>query len=205
MILKLNGKKHEIKPLSELTAREFIKIIGVSEVNNIQEYISLFTKLSVKELMEAKIRAASLPSLHQMIFDVDVEAVLKNKKKTIYFNNQYLSCESLDLDTFGKLYFYDLYLGKFKAKAITYYHLSLYTLAIALSTNLDDEINKNYEALMDNKWIEVLPQAFFLQKRFNKKRWHLILQSKICMYRLKRTKWKIATSKRRLINLEKRR
>lgn len=201
--IKLNGVKHYIPQLSELSFREFDRVIIQEEVTELKQYIALFADTSLEDLMKSELTGANLPSLHNHIFNLDVEQVIKDKKETVLINGETRSMSSLSHSTFGTNYNFDLYLGSYKRKKITFYSLCLYALAISVSGNDMEEIGKTYEELSKQKWTKVLPQGFFLAKKFSTSKVSLIRLWATCTLQSKGIKWKMKISRKKLIIQER--
>ena len=200
--ININGKPYHINSLSELSFNQFNKIIVNGEVNSLQEYLSVFLNIDPKVILNSVIKSHTIEALHKFVFDLDVEKAIKNKRKAITFNDVSYYTNELSLDTFGKAYYFDLYFQRYRAKQINEYELSMYSLAICLCDDLDDvQIQSIYEQLADSKWNQYLPTAFFLLKKSKISRISLMLLLITYTLKLKVMRWKITTSKKRLIRL----
>jgi len=156
-----------IPKLSELTFDQFDRIMIQGKVSDLKEYISVFIDMDMDVLMNAKFSGASLPALQVKLFNVNIEDTIKDKKDTVMFKEKIQTVEGLSHNTFGKDYHFDLYNGLYKREKISFYTLCVYSLAIALSKTMEGkEIEENFQSLSKQKWTEVLPQGFFLAKRF---------------------------------------
>lgn len=202
--LKINGKTRNITPISKLSFKQFNKIIVEGEVTDLKEYLSIYLDMDLVDLMNSEIKTDSMPALHQSIFDINYEEAIKNPPKTFTYLDQIHIVDELRLSTFGKNYFFDLYHGLHGQKKINTYQLCLYALAVAISKNNDmNEVEKVYQDLSLKNWRLVLPTAFFLLKRFvKKKRGSMILLIGFTM-ELKKITWLNTSSLRRLKRLEK--
>jgi hypothetical protein len=203
MKIKVNGKGYEVRSLSQLSFDEFNKVLVKAKVSGLDEYLSIFLNMEKVDLMNAKIKSYTVEALHRFIFDIDVTDKVKNPPRVIEYDDRHYTLESLDLDTFGKSYYYDLYKQREKAGQINQYQLYMYALAIALSPTLDDEIEKIHKTLCSSKWTHYLPAAFFLAKKYRPRSMHSVMQSMRFMLGLRLIKWRIRTSKRRSIQWAK--
>lgn len=202
--LRINNKKYDIKYLSELTFEEFDKIMVDGEVSNLPEYLACFTDISIKDLLDGQVRGTSLPALHQRIFNVDIEDVIKDKKDTLKFKDEIYSVDSLRHDTFGKHYHFELYHSVYSQKKFSFYRLCIYALAVALTDEMDaKKINEAANRLMRRKWVEVLPQGFFFVKKLSRSKRRSISLWAACTILSKKIKWKIKYSRKLLIQWEK--
>ena len=95
MKIKLNGTAHEIKPVSKLSFNEFNAIIIKAEISDLKEYIAASIDAPIKELMSAEMSGGSLSALHERIFDIDQDAVLKDKKETLEYDGERWDSEIL--------------------------------------------------------------------------------------------------------------
>ena len=163
MNIKLNNVDHAIKPLSKLTFEEFNKIIGDGKATSLPEYLSLFCDIPIADLFAAKITGFNIPTAQKLIFDLDIEEVIKDKKETVKHKDHVISMEALKFKTFGQSYMFEM----IRQKKPNDFELSVHALAISLSTSLDPEdIKKTYNQLSQQVWTKVLPQGFFLYKRY---------------------------------------
>lgn len=202
--IKLNGEKHYLPALSELTFAEFDRAIVKEGVTDLKEYIALFTKIPIDELMNAELSGASLPALHASIFNMNIEEVIKDKKATIKVGDKTIAVSSLTHATFGKNYTFDLYHSAYKRETISFYSLCVYALAIAVTDSNDmKEIGEKHEELSKQVWTKVLPQGFFLAKKYSTNKANSIRLWVTCTLQSKAIRWKMKTSKMKLIIREK--
>lgn len=200
MQIKLNNKIYTIKPVSQLTFTEFNNIIVKGKVSTLPEYLAMHTGLYVKQVMQSEIKAASVPYVHQCIFDIDVEKELKTEKNTVKYNGIVYETGYLSLSTFGESYLFDLHLQEYIKKKLNEHELYLYTLAIAIDSENYESI---YNGLCEMNWTKVLPQAFFLAKKFRKKKPILIGLLKTSIWALRKTSLKTRFSLMSLRNTER--
>ena len=203
--IKINGEPYNVPSVSELTFNQFNDIIVIGKVTDLREYIALFTNIEIGDLMKSEFSGASLPALNKMIFNVDIDSVMTDKKNVVKFKEEFYSMDELNHATFGKDYFFDLYHSRQKAEQINFFQLCMYSLAVALASDTDGmtEIGKNYERLCNRNWMEVLPQGFFLAKKYSKGTKDLMRLWANCILPLKVTKWKTYILEQRLITREK--
>lgn len=189
MILNINNKKYNVKPLSKLSFQEFSKMMVEKEVFDLKEYISCFIEIPIADLMSAEIKTVSMPALHASLFDIDIESTIKKHPETLIFNGEYYITENITLVSFGQNYIFDLYFQQFKSKKINEYELYLYALACALSKDYSTTgAQKIYDELSELNWREVLPVAFFLAKKLLKTKGNSIRSYLIYTTGLKRMK-----------------
>jgi hypothetical protein len=200
MNIKLNNVDHAIKPLSKLTFEEFNKIIGDGKATSLPEYLSLFCDIPIADLFAAKITGFNIPTAQKLIFDLDIEEVIKDKKETVKHKDQVISMEALKFKTFGQSYMFEM----IRQKKPNDYEMSVHALAISLSTSLDPEdIKKTYNQLSQQVWTKVLPQGFFLYKRYLPTTLASIGLSLRFTLQLKLIRWKLRGSILRYRNQER--
>jgi len=197
MKLNINGKRHSVKSLSELTFKEFNKVLVKAKVGGLDEYLSVFLDIDKNELLGSKIKSYTLDSIHKFIFDIDVTAHIKTIPKAIMWKEKAYMVADLSLDTFGKAYYYDLYFQRYKAQQLNEYQLGLYALAVALTDSLDEKIEITYAQMEEEKWTKFLPTSFFLLKKYRKpKRFSIMLLIRYT-WGLRLIRWRINSSKRK--------
>ena len=203
--IKLNNKPFDIPSVSELSFKQFNEIIVKGDVTDLKEYISLFTNIDMATLMASDFSGASLPALSQSIFDVEVDKVMNDEKETVTIEGKTIAISSLSHATFGKNYYFDLYHGLKKHDKINMFELCLYALAIALTPDAGSmkDIGEKYKQFEETNWMKVLPQGFFLARRYSQTKRNSIALSVSCIVQSKLMTWKINFSKRKLIILER--
>ena len=203
--IKINGARYSIPSISELTFYQFNEIIVKGQVTTFAEYISIFIDLPMDELMKSEFSGASLPSLNQLLFNVDIDSVMSEEKKTVKYNDINYAMSDLSPGTFGKNYYFDLFHGSQRNGRINYYELCIYALATGLAKENAGmiEINEIGVKLGLMNWMEVLPQGFFLAKKYSKSRKISIKWWLNCILPLKVTKWKMKLYGRKLIIRER--
>ena len=171
MKIKINNKSHEIPAMSKLSFETFNKVIVKEEIFNLNEYIAVFADMPVNELMDAEIKTFSMPALHASLYDIDVEKTIKTAPDTFYFNKDTHLLKQMTLSTFGQNYIFDLYYGKYIEDKINFYQLCVYALSCYLTRDYSTaEVQKNYDILKLHDWRIMLPVAFFLARKFLRKK-----------------------------------
>lgn len=202
--IKINGKAKYIPSISELTFRQFNDIIVKGNALELKEYLSLFLDLPVEQIMKSTIICASIPALHQKIYNLNIEEVLKDTKSTIEYNGEIYTMSELEIDTFGKAYMFELMRLKQEEGKINQYELCLYAMALSLSKHPKyDDVDEIFKSLYDHKWTSVISQSFFLAKRINKKRIQRLLLSTTCIWELRAIRLKMAYYQKKLKKLER--
>ena len=203
--IRINNNPYNIPSVSELTFKQFNLLIIKGKVTDLKEYIALFIDMDMDKLMRSEFTGASMSTLHQMIFNVEVEKVMNDEKKTVQFDNETIAVSSLSHKTYGKDYYFDWYHGLKRRDKINMFELCMYALAIALTPEDGsmEDIAKNYTTLEGRKWTEVLPQGFFLAKKFSGSRKRSMRLSMSCTVQSKLIRWKTNFSKRKLIIQER--
>jgi hypothetical protein len=204
MTITINKKAYEIKAISELTFEEFNKIVVLGSATDLKEYLALFCDIPLEELLASELKGASIPALHKMIFNVDIESVLKDKKHSLQWNDKTLLMSDISMKTLGNSYMFEIYRQAYEAKKINQYELCIYALAIALTNTQDmSVINKACARLKQSNWMKVLPQGFFLVKNSSLRRINLMKISMLCTWGLRLTTWKWRTSRIKYSKLER--
>lgn len=200
MIVKINKKPYSLKPVSKMTFDEFNKIIVKGKVTDLTEYLSLYCDIPADELIHSKLQGASIPALHQSIFNVNISQVMKERKDTVKYDDTIYLVRELALETFGQQYMFDMYRQE---KDLNIYELSIYALAIALSESMDTTmIEHYYSKLCAMPWIKILPQGFFLAKKFSGSRMNSLKLYLACIAQSKKIMYRFRISKMKLIDLE---
>ena len=165
MKVRIDNREFQIKRLSELSFFEFNEIILKAKAVDLPDYLSVQCNIPVKDLMESELRGISLPSLYAQLFDVNIDDIISDKKKTIEFRDSIRSMSSVSINSFGKSYSFELRSQKVNEDNGSIYELSLHALAIALSDDPEaGDSGEIYKELCSMNWMKVLPQAFFLFK-----------------------------------------
>ncbi len=209
MKIKIDGKPYKIKKLSELSFTEFNNIMIKGQCNDLKSYLSLFIDMPMKEFLNAKLKGVSLTSLAERVFDCDEAAVIEDKRNTVKLRGDILIVGEAGLWSVGQSYLFELNLFNYKDGKINEYELAIWALAIALLK--DDEISDmtkaqdNYNDLISQTWVSVLPQAFFFLKRTVKAKISSPRLSTRFMQGLRKTNFLTRISKRLLIEQEQNR
>ena len=176
MKIRINDEKFSIKTLSQLTVKEYIELVKNDEVSALH---LIANQINIPEdiLLKSKIRADK--HLDKCIMDCQIQIdhiENVNKKKYLTVAGESFDIEKIGGGEHGYTYIFDLFLAhilpKVEANEITE---PIYTMLGCLATNLltdcfDLGVMKRYfDSLMEEKWIDVLPIAFFLQKRYLKR------------------------------------
>lgn len=202
--LKLNGKKYQIPPISTLSFKELNKVVLKNNATELPEYISLYTGLNVIEVMNAEFTGLDVPSIYHSIFDVYFEKEIKTKYDTVTIKDKVYEVDKLVIDTYGKHYFFGLYYDSMKQGKINIYELSVYALAIAVSPSHDmGEIEILAKEISEMNWRDILPQSFFLLKKFSKKKRSFWIQSIRYTWGLKKITWQVKLEIHRLKRMER--
>ena len=202
--LKINGEKHEIPAISELTFKQFNDTVVKSKVTKLQEYLSIFTSMSVEELMSSKIKSVSITSLYHHIFNVSVKEEINRKYESFTHNGNTFEMKEMSIDLFGEHYLFSLIFNQYKNKSLNVYELGLYALAISLSNTQEmQEIEEIYMDLQNKNWRDVLPHGFFLLKKLCKKNKGLRRLLIICILELSVIHWRIKYQAKKLKHMEK--
>lgn len=165
--LKIDNKLYEIPSLSELSFNEFNKLIVKAEAFKLEEYLSVYTGIPLNELMKSKVTGYNLTVVHNSIYNVNVNEVIKTKKEVLDTHrreNRYILTSDLSLEKFGDMWHYDLKRSMHDMKQINTFELCMYAIAIA-TVNEGDDYEAYYNELGKLNWMKVLPHGFFLSKK----------------------------------------
>lgn len=139
--IKINNKKYKIKPINDLTTREFIELINIEELDY-TKYIAWQTGLKMDEAFFSVVSY----TIEKAIGNVPDVGKLPRPKQFDY---------SRKIETIGQRY----QVEESNAKG---YDLIVFVLAVAQarSNNIDD-VYKLRDKYMDQNFKEVLPAAIF--------------------------------------------
>ena len=205
MDLRINGDKHIVPTVRELTASQFIDVIIDREIAGLKEYLSVFSNIPVDEFNNAEIKTASLPALHANIFNADVEAIIRQKPNRVEHRGISIAISHVEINTYGSRYYADRKRHSVDMNNTRgYLDYCLYILALGLTKEVDPvETEKIYNELLQRSWVDVVPAAFFLAIRYSKMSLTSRAQYLVCILELKRVSLLIRRSLRHLIRQEK--
>lgn len=202
--IKIKGNTIKIPSLSELTFRQFNDVIVKGNALQLNEYLAVFLDMPVDEIMRANIKCASLPVLHQKLFNLDISAVQKDLKSTVKYKDNVYPMSELSIDTFGASYFFELMRLKENEGKINQYELCLYALALGLSKKPDySDTEDIFKDLYGYNWTAVISQSFFLGKLTSETRIKKLVLSVSCILGLKAIKWQMVYYLRNLKKSER--
>lgn len=202
--IKIDGKKHLIKRLSDLTFREFNDIIIKGEAYDLTKYLAYFCDLPIEKMLTSSIKCKSITSLYAQLFNVEIDKVITDEKKTVEFRNEVRAMSDISVDTYGKSYIYEMASITNTEGLINRYELSMKGLAIGLSKKGDaSDFDEIYDELIHCNWMRVLPQAFFLTKHIGNSRIKRRLSSMSYILELKMIRLRMAFYLKRLKKWEK--
>ncbi len=170
---KINGKKYDIKPLSQLSVLEFVQIVDKARYIDLISYISALIGF---EIDSANVKMNNIDVAERILLDADID-FSKIKMPNIFEYNKGLHIVGqMDTGVFGNRYVFNLYRKQFEKEEISVVVLCVYALSIMLSK--EDEyadIDKIFMKLMTMNWQIILPIGFFLSKKLSNRRNYLMI------------------------------
>ena len=144
--IKINGKRHRIKPINQLTTEEFIEISKIENLDLIK-YISWSAKVKLNDAFFA-VTSKTIEKAIGNIPNIEKIPLPKWAKKIKH------------IESIGQRH-------QVESCGLTGYELLIFTLAVseARSNNIDD-VNKLYDHYLSMPFIEVLPAGFFFFNRY---------------------------------------
>lgn len=168
--INIGGRDVSVPAISELSFNDFNKIILRANCCDLEGYLSLYCDIPLSELRQKGLASVdSLRGLHRRIFDLDPAAVLKKGKTVLFYGGEAVSLTDLDYVQFYQGYFYEMVMQRAESGDIGRPEMYLYCLAIALSRPGGpdmDGVEEIYGVLSGMPWKDVLPQGFFLQRKW---------------------------------------
>lgn len=165
MNIRINGKKHKVKPASILTAKEYIELSKI-ESPNITDYLKIVSRETFGSIMNIRANKTTLRRLHAFVGTVkNSKELINDRKRYFVFKNKAYNIEKIDCETLGCR----LMIENKSKQTQNIYELSLYLLSIVVVDNYDSEqADSVYCSLLDLGYLDVLPPAlFFFRKLTN--------------------------------------
>jgi hypothetical protein len=173
MNIKINGKKYNIKPLSQLSVLEFVQIVDKARYIDLISYMSALTGI---EIDSANVKMNNIEIAERTLLDVDIDFSKIATPNIFEFDNSTYIVNQMDSGIFGNRYVFNLYRRQFDKEQISIVMLCVYALAITLSKgDKYDDIDIIFPKLMRMNWQIVLPVGFFLSKKLSNKRNYLMI------------------------------
>ncbi len=166
--LKVNKRIFSVPSLSELTFKDFNRVMIEGKANDLPSYLSIYTDIGLDLLMNSDIDSLSLTGLHERIYNVDINQEIRRKREAFKYEGRYILVKSLSFRQFFHSYFFDLCCGRHKTGGITDMQLCVFCLAIALQPEEGPDMAKvedTYSKLEKMDWRVVLPIGFFLFRK----------------------------------------
>lgn len=168
MNIKINNKTHKIKPASELSISEYVKVFAglekkVSNLELLIRYISVTTGIKYTHVADIDIKAMTIRRLFAYVGDI-LEAKDIPESKEFYHKKtgKTLYQKSLNWRTIGVRKLLE------DRKADTQIEQAVYLLAIYLSADYDNEnIEEIYNELQNYNAINVLSFVIFFFKKLH--------------------------------------
>lgn len=161
--IKINGKKELIPSSNKLTVKQYVELSKKTWVNDIDfliKYLSIVLKKPEREIEKANSKGTL--GLIFRIGKIQDYTELKAKKRIVINDEVY----SVGSDNFliGERYVIEEAAKQFEDEELMCFILAEKILNINQMLDFE-KANKLKDKLMDMPYIEVLPTAFFLQKR----------------------------------------
>ena len=173
MNIKINGKKYDIKPLSQLSVLEFVQIVDKARYIDLISYISALVGF---EIDNANVKMNNIEVAERILLDADIDFGKIKVPNIFEYNKNLHIVNQMDTGVFGNRYVFNLYRKQFEKEEISVVILCVYALSIMLSK--EDEyvdIDKIFMKLMTMKWQIILPIGFFLSKKLSDRRNYLMI------------------------------
>ena len=154
--IKINGKKKQIKPISELTTREYIDFMKIENPDKIK-YIGFILKEEYITIFNSKISQSVL----NMIGEIEDVTKLKPPVSILGY-----PIKRYGIETIGQRFQLD-------NCGLKGYELLVFMTAVAIVNNIDlDRVREFEEKLYNLPYTEVLPAGyfFFLRSDYGRKR-----------------------------------
>ena len=193
MNIKINDKKYNVKPFSQLSVLEYVQIVDKVRYVDLISYISALVGF---EIDSANVEMKNIEVAEYLLLDADIDFSKIDAPNIFEYNKGLHIVNQMDTGTFGNKYVFNLYRRQFDSEQISVVMLCVYALAITLSK--EDEyadIDKIVMRLMRMSWQVVLPIGFFLSKKLsNKNKFSMIFLKKLIvrlLYSMKSIKMKV--------------
>jgi hypothetical protein len=176
MNIKINGKKYNIKPLSQLSVLEFVQIVDKARYIDLISYMSALTGIEIDSALVKLTKPENIEACERMLLDCDIDFSKITTPNIFEFDNSTYIVNQMDSGIFGNRYVFNLYRRQFDKEQISIVMLCVYALAITLSKgDKYDDIDIIFPKLMRMNWQIVLPVGFFLSKKLSNKRNYLMI------------------------------
>ena len=182
MNIKINNKKYNVKPFSQLSVLEYVQIVDKVRYVDLISYISALVGF---EIDSANVEMKNIEVAEHLLLDADIDFSKIDAPNIFEYNKGLHIVTQLDKGTFGNKYVFNLYRRQFDSEQISIVMLCVYALAITLSQ--EDEyadIDEIVKRLMRMSWQVVLPIGFFLCKKLKNKKMYLTIFLKKLIVRL---------------------
>lgn len=182
MNIKINDRKYNVKPFSQLSVLEYTQIVDKVRYVDLVSYISALVGF---EIDSANVEMKNIEVAERLLLDADIDFSKIDMPNIFKYNKGLHIVTQMDSGTFGNKYVFNLYRRQFDSEQISVVMLCVYALAITLSK--EDEyadIDKIVMRLMRMSWQVVLPIGFFLCKKLKSKKMYLTIFLKKLIVRL---------------------
>lgn len=182
MNIKINDKKYNVKPFSQLSVKEYALIVDKVRYIDLISYISALVKF---EIDSANVEMKNIEVAERILLDADIDFSKIDTPGLFEYNKESHIVIAMDNGTFGNKYMFNLYRRKFEKEEISVVALCVYALAIVLSKEPEyADIDTIYFKLVRMNWRIILPIGFFLSKKLNNKNKFSMIFLKRLMVRL---------------------
>lgn len=173
MNIKINGKKYDIKPFSQLSVLEFVQIVDKARYVDLISYISALIGF---EIDSANVEIKNIEIAERILLDADIDFTNIATPNIFEFDKNIYIVNQMDSGIFGNRYVFNLYRQQFDKEQISIVILCVYALAIILSKeDKYSDIDIIFHKLMRMKWQIILPIGFFLSKKLSNKKNYLMI------------------------------
>ena len=182
MNIKINSKKYDIKPLSQLSVEEYAMIVDKARYIDLISYISALIGF---EIDSANVEMKNIEVAERILLDTDIDFSKIKVPNLFEFDESIHIVTQMDSGVFGNRYVFNLYRRQFDSGGISIVMLCVYALAITLSKKEEyADIDIIFMKLMRMNWQIILPLGFFLCKKLSNKRNYLMIFLRTSIVRL---------------------
>ncbi len=88
--LKVNKRIFSVPSLSELTFKDFNRVMIEGKAKDLPSYLSIYTDIGLDLLMNSKIDSLSLTGLHERIYNVDINQEIHREREAFKYEGRYI-------------------------------------------------------------------------------------------------------------------
>ena len=165
MNIKINDKKYNIKPLSQLSVEDFALIVDKARYIDLISYISALVGF---EIDSEKVEMDNIEVAERILLDTDIDFSKIKAPGIFEYNKESHIVKDMDNGTFGNKYRFNLCRQQFEREEISIAALCVSALAIVLSKDPEyGDFDTIYLKLVKMNWQIILPIGFFLSKKLS--------------------------------------